>query len=639
MLHWSLLNEIYSFCILFILFIRYYLYERNTAQTIQRRIFVRCLCGGMGFIVLNIICVLALEHSDVVPRWSNIGLNTLYFFASIVLCSTYAYLLFDAMLAHVYDKHCLRRARIMLLTVTSLAVALILANLFTGMIFTVDANGVYQRGPLNSIFYFLPLTEIFFLCICYFRNRRSVGDQMIYLIKSLPLILLLICGLQLLYPDVLLNGTVCAVTSLMIFLAFRSSTEDHDALTGVNSRRAFLGELALRTGAGQSVQMISVSLLNLSDLNTRYAHTVGDALLYEVAQFLRRSSREADVYRTGGATFVLLLPLGEDAEADRLLSVIESRMASPWQIGEVSCILKIALAELRCRDLNDSPEMIVEQLEYTIAQAKGADVPIRFDDAIRAQMEDRTRLLALIRRSIDEGRFSVHYQPLYCCHKDIFCSAEALLRLSDEEGRPISPERFIPLAEENGLIEALTDIVLDDICRRFASETLPELQSVSINLSMRQLLDPELPAMIRARLDRDGIPPARIKVEITERFLLHDAAYARRQLEALQTLGIEVYMDDFGTGYSNLANVLQFPFSFIKLDRSLITPIVENKQATAMVSALIELFGNMDKRVVAEGVETAEQAALLRAMGIDMIQGYHYARPMLGEHLTAYFGK
>ncbi len=637
MLRWSLLNEYYSLCILLVLFVRYYIYERNVAQTDRRRLFVRCLLLSMGYILLNVVCVVALDHPDVVPRWVNIGLNTAYFLASIGLCSLYAFLLFDAMLAHVYDKHCLRRAKIVLLVITSLATVLTLVNLFTGVIFRIDEAGVYQRGPINRIFYCFLLLELFFLCLCYFRNRTSVSDKMLYLIKSLPLIVVFLCVLQFLYPDVLLNGTICAMASLMIYIGFRSNTEDHDALTGVNSRKAFMDELVLRSGNGQSVHLIQVSMLHVGEINTMHGHDVGDAFLYEVAHYLQHCCPNVQVFRTGGTTFTLLLPLRDEQEAESRLSMIRTRLEAAWELGEITCRMPVAMMEMRRENLAEAPSQVVKQVEYAMGLAKSTGSLVRFDETLRDEMDRRAQLLALLRRSIDEGRFRVHYQPLYCCHKDIFCSAEALLRLSDDDGTPISPEVFIPLAEESGLIEEMTWVVLEDICQVLKDERFPGLQSVSINLSMKQLQDPTLPSQIRDRLDRRGIAPSRLKVEITERFLLHDAAYARIQLEELQALGIEVYMDDFGTGYSNLSNVLQFPFSFIKLDRSLIAPVAENQQALAMVRALIKLFGEMGKRVVAEGVEREEQVKLLRELGIDMIQGYYYARPIVQEDLIPYF--
>jgi len=177
--------------------------------------------------------------------------------------------------------------------------------------------------------------------------------------------------------------------------------------------------------------------------------------------------------------------------------------------------------------------------------------------------------------------------------------------------------------------------VLDDICARLSSDEVP-LESISINLSMQQLLDPRLPRQIQERLSYHHVAPERLKVEITERFVLHDAQYAKEQLTALQEIGVQIFMDDFGTGYSNLSSLIHYPFSFIKLDRSLIAPVPDNRQAGLMIESLLKLFHNMGKRVVAEGVEQEEQANYLRNCGVDMIQGYYYARPMPKDDLITF---
>jgi len=262
---------------------------------------------------------------------------------------------------------------------------------------------------------------------------------------------------------------------------------------------------------------------------------------------------------------------------------------------------------------------------------------VRYDDEVGEKLRQRSGTIELMRRSIDEHRFQVWYQPVYCCHHDLFCSAEALLRLFDDEGKPIPPDVFIPLAEENGMIKELTWIVLDDVCRLLSSDTVPGLESVSLNLSMQQLLDTGLAGRIQEYLERYGVAPERIKVEITERFILHDARYANEQLAALAAVGVQIFMDDFGTGYSNLSSVLHFPFTAVKLDRSLIAPVLENQQASLMVNTLLNLFHEIGKRVVAEGVEQAEQAERLRACGVDMIQGFYYAKPMPEKELIEFF--
>ena len=282
---------------------------------------------------------------------------------------------------------------------------------------------------------------------------------------------------------------------------------------------------------------------------------------------------------------------------------------------------------------------VLEQLEYTLSRAKEERSVVRFDDALSCQMQRRQEIIDIMRQSIRDRRFHVWYQPIYCCHDNIFCSAEALLRLDDYDGKPISPSVFIPLAEENGMIGDLTWIVLEEICKFLSSGQVPELKTVSLNLSMQQLLDPGLASRIQRYLTQYDLSPDCLKVEITERFLLHDAQYAKRQLSSLAAIGIQIYMDDFGTGYSNLSSVLDYPFAFIKLDRSLVIHVPEDHRAELMLRTLLTLFHSLGKRVVVEGVESASLAAYLKHCGADMIQGFYYAAPMPKQELIAFFAR
>lgn len=637
-MQWSLLGEFYSFFILFILFLRYHWYERQVAMTRRRMLFTRSLLLSMCSIVVNVICVKSLENPGLLPVWLNISLNTLYFLLSVFMCSFLAYLLFDATLEHVYDKHCLARAKIMLKIVTGIAVIILVLNLFTGILFYFDENGLYQRGVLNKMLYILPIVELVFLGVCYYRNRASVGTRMVYVMRSIPPLIILLVLLQFNFPNVLLNGTLSATVSLIIFIAFRTSTEEWDNLTGAGSRGAFMSELLLRSASKQSVHFVQVTPLSMSEVNLQYSYTVGDALLYEISNYLRKTFPQGRLFRTASVTFTLMLPYDKDEDADRVLEQISSRLNEEWVLGEIKTQVSFAVSEMRSSQLAEKPSEVVEQLEYTHVLAKENRNIVRFDNSVRSRMVRRSHLIELIQRSIEQGRFQVWYQPIRCCHHDVFCSAEALLRLNEEDGSPVPPNVFIPLAEETGLICELTWIVLENVCE-LLSTGKTELHSVSVNLSMQQLLDPDLPLKIRKYLDKYGVEAERLKLEITERFVLNDAEYARCLLEELRAIGVSVVMDDFGTGYSNLSSVLQYPFSQVKLDRSLIDTIPENAQATMMVDALMQLFHNMNMIVVAEGVEEKVQADYLTGHGVDMIQGYYYARPMPREKLIKFLAQ
>ncbi|MDY3282562.1 putative bifunctional diguanylate cyclase/phosphodiesterase [Dysosmobacter sp.] len=636
MIRWSLMPEIFSLFIITIIFIRYYCYEWKVAFTPRRKLFLACLICSGASIVLNGLCVWMLSQPGRFPVWLNLVLNTAYFLLSIAMCSLFALLLFILLLEHVYDLHCLRRARVALIALTAAYWVLILTNPFTRVLFRIDETGLYQRGPLNRICYALPVLEILLLVYCYFRNRDSVSTSMVYVMRSLPPLVMLVAFFQVLYPEVLLNGTLSSCASLLLFLSFQTHTGDRDSLTGIRSRENFMTELTIRLREKRELHIMVVSLQSFSDVNLRLGHTLGDAVLYEVARYLNRFHSACHAFRISNVTFALVLPWTGEAEADRQMQEIRDRFQQPWVLGEVCCSLTAALADLRCAE-QQSVNEVMEQMEFILTQARERGTMLRFNEDARRRMQERKDLIGILRRSVREQRFQVWYQPIYCCHHSEFCSAEALLRLWDDSGRPISPEVFIPLAEETGLISELTWIVLEDVCRLLSSGRVPGLKSVSLNLSMQQLLDPRLTEQIARKLEEYRLTPDQLKIEITERFLLQDAQYARRQLDSLLALGLEIYMDDFGTGYSNLTSVLNFPFTFIKLDRSLIYRVPEDRQAELMIRTLMSLFHDMGKRLVAEGVETEVQALRLQDLGADMIQGFYYAKPMPPEQLSAFF--
>lgn len=638
MIRWSLLVEFFSLFVLGIIFVRYYCYERQVAFTPKRKLFLYCLLASVASIFLNILCVYTLSRPGSVPLWVNMGLNSLYFLLSAAMCTLFAYFLLVLILEHVYDSRCLRSARRVLLGITLVFAVLAVSTPFTGLLFYFDENGYYQRGPLNQIGYVFLILELLVLAVCFIRNRNSVSTHMVYVMRSLPPFILVLSLFQLAYPEILLNGALSAAAALILFIAFQSHTNDHDSLTGVRSHNNFLTELSLRIAGRQPMHIIMVSLLSLSDINLQHGHTVGDAVLYEAARFLEQLSPQGRTFRPGNTTFALVLPWVSRQQADQELETVRARFQQPWVLGQLVCRSDFCMTDLCCGEsVSGSAEQILEQLEYALSLAKPERGVVRFDDQVARSLRRKQELIGTLRRSIEERRFRVWYQPIYTCREGRFRSAEALLRLMDQEGTIIPSDTIIPLAEETGMIGELTWLMLDEVCRLLSGGTVPGLETVSVNLSMQQLLDADLPNRLRMFLDTRGLTPDRLNLEITERFLLHDARYARQQLKALKAAGFQIYMDDFGVGYSNLSSVLDYPLDCIKLDRSLIRRLPEDHRSRLMAETLLTLFHRLDKTLIVEGVETAEQAAYLMDQGADMIQGFHFACPMPQEALEAFF--
>ena len=632
MTKWPLLSE--YFALMLIVVIILFFYDKRQVRSFRRQLYWCCLLLSAASILLNIASVYTIENFHRFPLALNILLNSAYFMVSVLMCSAIAFYLFQRMLEYVYDKRCLRQAAVGLAAVDLIYLLLILWNWESGVIFFFDQAGNYCRGPLNAVGFAAPLAEMVMLMICYFRHRKSVGRAMIRILWTVPTIVVLLVAYQLAYPEQLLNGAISALADLVIFISFQSSRIERDSLTGVYNRKSFLEELTLRTAGRQEYQVILVALKQFARVNQIYGHGGGDAVLFQMADFLRGVAGGGRVFRFSSVEFALLLP----GRGEEQLEKVCGRFREDWLLGEDHVSVPACAAELTYRGQDWTPEQVISYLEYSIRLAKEEERElVRFDGETARRYQRREYLIATLQKAIRDGNFQVWYQPVYHRDTESFDSAEALLRLSDDRGRPISPAEFIPLAEETGMIDSLSWIVLEGVCRLLGSGAVPELKTVSINLSMQQFLRKDLGERIEAALERYGVAPERLKLEITERVLLDNSDYVRESMAELRRRNLNFYLDDFGTGYSNFSSVLDLPFEAIKLDRSLMVGLTDNPRARMMADTIIPFFHKLGETVVAEGIESRSQAELALRCGADRIQGFYYARPMPEAELAEWF--
>lgn len=630
MMRWSLSAEFLALILIVIQTL--YFYEWGVAKTWRRKMYQNCLLASAAYIILNGICVCTLDQAQDLPLWVNHVLNSLYFWMSVGGCSVVAYYLFHLILEHVYDAHCIRRANILLITVNALFLPVVLTNWKTGLLFFFDAEKNYYRGPLNWLGYGFLAVELGALILCYIRNRPSVSKAMVKLMKILPPVVMLLVVFQLLYPDLLLNGMLMAVADLLLFNSFQSVQNEKDSLTNVGNRKSFFEEAALRIGGRQHFQVVLVALRQFGLVNQKYGHRRGDELLYRIASELDEMYHQGQAFRFGNVEFALLLPYTSEEASEEVLEQVRARFDREWVMGELSCQVAVCCASLCYEGQAWTPTRLIDFLERTIGQAmaEGPRSAVRFGPKVYSELERREKILGLIQRSLDQKKFQVWYQPVWEPGTGL-STAEALLRMKDEEGNAVSPAEFIPLAEQTGLINELTWLVMEQACALLERTEPERLKSVSINLSMQQFADRQLADRVLSCLSRHNLTPDRLKLEVTERVLYQDAAYMRRIMADMADRGLQFYLDDFGTGYSNLENVRTFPFSYVKLDQSLLQGFPEDKEALLVVDSMIRLFHGLGLKVVVEGVEEKAQLDRLTALGADRIQGFYCARPMPEE--------
>lgn len=331
----------------------------------------------------------------------------------------------------------------------------------------------------------------------------------------------------------------------------------------------------------------------------------------------------------GNLDFALLLPYDGPETAGRMARTVCDRFREPWVLDNVSITPSAVVAEFIYTGQEESADDILEILNFSLSVAKGRkDRFLPFDPSIYERMAEHGRVMKLLQSALRENRFEAWYQPIYNCRTGRFTMAEALLRMRDNRGELVSPAVFIPIAEANGFIDEITDVVMDQACRLLADPAAAALEGVSVNLSAQQLLSEELIGKMDALLAQYRFDPGRLHLEVTERVLSENPQKMQAVMAELTKRGFYFCMDDFGTGQSNLSLVLENSFSCIKLDHSLIQGYPESERAAFIVNSMLDMFHGIHCRLIVEGVERESQASALIEHGVDCIQGFYYARPM-----------
>ena len=434
-----------------------------------------------------------------------------------------------------------------------------------------------------------------------------------------------------------------------------------DRLTGMLSREALLARLeqTIARTAAQPRNGFAVLFLDLDGfklVNHAYGHEAGDLLLRQVGERVRSASRATDAVlpatrgnaaaRLGGDEFVVVLeqlsrPEEALSVAERLLAAVSSDY---WVQGtRVTISASIGIVHSDGGYGNAGDLLRDADAAMYAAKAAGRGRYAVFDATLTQRVRLRVDTERELRTAIDAEQLALVYQPIVNLQSGAVVGIEALVRWLHPVKGMMPPSEFLPIAVESGLIGPLGAWVTQRACRDFArlrrqmGAAAPEF--VSINVSRRQLGDPALPVKLATMLRDSQLEPQHLHVEITESELVTDFAVAKQTLDAVKSLGIGLSVDDFGTGYSSLASLHEFPIDIFKLDRSFMASSMRSAQGPALVAvahAMILLARNINVRVVAEGVETAEQLALLQSLQCDMAQGYFLGRPMPIEALPAH---
>jgi diguanylate cyclase (GGDEF)-like protein/PAS domain S-box-containing protein len=413
----------------------------------------------------------------------------------------------------------------------------------------------------------------------------------------------------------------------------------YDPLTGLPNRALFKDrlEVAFARAKGREAARFAVLFLDLDRfklVNDSLGHRAGDELLVQIARRLESCRRAGDtVARLGGDEFTLLVEgVSGEEEAISVAERVHRALAPPFLVEGHEVFAGASIGIALGGPATERVEHLLRDADTAMYRAKVRSTRHAvFDSSMHQRAMAALRLENELRRALERGELRVHYQPIVELASGRAVGVEALVRWEHRERGLVPPGEFISLAEETGLVVPLGRWVLDEACR--AMSVLPEGLTMSVNLSGRQLLQPEFGEQLASVLARCGLPPSRLRLELTESMLIGNGAAAVEALNKLRSTGVRLCIDDFGTGYSSLSYLHELPIDSLKIDRSFVAAMAEDERKHKIIQTILLLGRGLGIEVVAEGVETQEQQQALLKLGCERAQGYFFGRPCALESL------
>ena len=438
------------------------------------------------------------------------------------------------------------------------------------------------------------------------------------------------------------------VTEHVTALREREAAEERAAhlamncsLTGLPNRNAFSErldrEIRNAQADGREFFLLNLDLDRFKAVNDIYGHATGDYVLKEIARRLSECCNDDEfIARLGGDEFMAIQPKHAD---DQLIPSLADRIGDalklPISLDDLQIHFDVSIGAAIFPHHGENPEQLMSNSD--IAMYRSKDDPLNrvflFNETIDDQIREERQISQDLRSAIEEHGLDVHFQPQADMVKGEITGFEALVRWNHVQFGPVSPGTFIPIAEENGLITQLGELVLSKACESAAAWDTSA--KVAVNISPVQILHVDLVSVVRDVLLRSGLPPSRLELEITESVLISDTNIALHTLRGLKNLGVSIALDDFGTGYSSLSTLISFPFDKVKIDRSFIADAADNYRAAVIVRTTINMAKQLGYRIIAEGVERQNQVDFLLQEGCHEMQGFLIGRPV-PEHLLSF---
>ena len=615
--------------ILLITVLVYYVYKK-TISTNKTRIFFGLLWCGLLTTVLDILTLILFSYGSSINIGVNYLINILYYL-SIYVFTPVIYNIY--IIIAINNNRLLGLKNKLLFVPAIISALLIITTFYTKYIFYFE-NGIFIYGKYRNLLYVLAAFYVVISVIQTISHRNLLTRRQEASIYFFTVAMIVAIIVQAIDRSILLVQFAIAISILLIYLSLENPDDYSDKQLGIYNKLAFKEVYNEYIYNEKPFRVLVIKLEGIQYINEIMGSSSVDIIIKQVSDYLSTVSNYTKLFKLSDIKFALISDK-EHIDWDNIIKMIVERFSKPFGIGGVQTALSEVMCMISYPDKLTCSENMPDMIEYSLEKAAtlGDDTVIYADETILEEGRREHKIIQVMRQALRNKTFEVYYQPIYSVEKGHYTSAEALIRLRDEELGFISPDEFITLAEKNGMILEIGEYVFREVCSFMSNKKIWDkgIEYIDVNLSAVQCMQEKLHEKLINIMDEYRVEYRYINLEITETAAIMSSETLQSNMEKLMAKGIKFSLDDYGTGFSNTSNLVKYSFHTIKLDKSMVWSAMEDEKAMCALEYTIGMVKAMNMQLVAEGVENEEQAEKLESMRCDFFQGYLYSRPVCKE--------
>ena len=623
--------DIIAAVLLSMLFALYFM-RRNYPTSTNKAYLAMLICISLSTIT-DLLSMYTIPRADIVPLWLNYVINILYLLTYNGSALTFYYYV----LTLTRPKNTKVLTLIAYMTLVLDLVILLPTPVTHWGIYFDDRNN-YQHGCLFPLLYVSAIFLLACVFVVFFRNRKKLNRYQVVSILFFNVVTMGAVIFQLLFPRHLIGNLASALFLLLVYISLQGPEHYIDGNNQCYNQNAFFETITQYMKHKTPFTLVAFTLDGFQYINQVLGVSAGNELIDSIVAFLHTSLGKKNVYRLTGCRFVIVQE--DPAEAQVIPSILMEYFQTPRTIQQLDVLLTPYICIVHYPDFAETIEDISNAIEYSlkIGVSSHSQNIITASQASLHESQRKTQIIHIMKRAIRNQEFQVYYQPIYHVETGTFSSAEALVRLWDENLGYIPPDEFIPMAEQNGMITEIGEIVFRQVCSFIKNHDIKTLgvDYIEVNLSFVQCIQENLAQQLANIMMEYSIAPNQINFEITETAGAVKADTLHRNMDKLIDLGSSFSMDDYGTGFSTANYLVNLPLQLVKIDKSILWSAMEDQEAFIILRHTVEMLKALRKKIIVEGIETQEMADVLIEMNCDYLQGYLYSKPLPEEDYVAF---